>query len=122
MRIKNALIQIIKRAHLANKDQVINRAGTRNFDGLYLSNSGKSLMNHLRLYEYTAPIFSLRKPNDSRTKPLKLAVKKTTKQNNIATGNERKEDANVPKQARNTKRNKINKTILIKLLVNESAL
>src|SRR4030042_409414 len=67
-------------------------------------------------------MFALRESNDSITKPLIDAVKKSTNVSNIATGKDTNVAANVPKQAKNIKRKRIKRTALKKLPVNVSAL
>ena len=67
-------------------------------------------------------MFALKESNDSITKPLIDAVKKSTKVSNIATGKDTNVAANVPKQAKNIKRKRIKRTALKKLPVNVSAL
>ena len=67
-------------------------------------------------------MFSLMKLKDSITKPLMHAVEKSTRQSSIATGNDRKVEANMPKHAKKIKRNSIKRTVLTKLPVKVSAL
>ena len=49
-------------------------------------------------------------------------VEKSTRQSSIATGKDKKVDANVPRHARKIKRNSIRKVTLMKLPVKVSAL
>ena len=56
------------------------------------------------------------------TKPLMHDVEKSTRQSSMATGKDKKVEANMPMHARKIKRNSIRKITLMKLPVKLSAL